>query len=180
MAEIQARQAIPVFYTMEAQPFRAGTAGNSGIAGSVARLSYKFGNDPHRIYGLRVTNYYDLPQGSEQSPPSEANLALWQACKEIDDDQSLLLDITQLTIIANRTHQRLICGKSGIHWHPFSTPYIIEGGNTFSLEVTRLVGYPATIGSTAIVPYCQAVLWCDRMVTGDAAHEGPATRRHQG
>jgi hypothetical protein len=166
-------QALPIYYRLEAREFMLGSV-RSGLFGATARLSYTLTNDPHLIRGIRIVNTYDLP--NDEGGPTEAQLALWMACREIDDDQALTLQIGQQNSVINGVHQRLVTGRRGDLWHNFAHPWPAAGGDTLSIELSRLVSYPVVIGTQPILPVAHVTLWCERLVDGDFAHQPPVRR----
>ncbi len=159
---IQLNQPIPVYYTAESRPFMLNNA-PSGAIGAAARLSHSFNNNPHRIMGIRLANTYALPTNAQGGAPTLEQLALWQACREIDDDQEVRLELSQQSVFAQWVNQKALCGYRGEIWHPFATPYLVAGGNDWKLEVRRITGYP-TIGGREVLPYVSATLVCEMLV----------------
>jgi hypothetical protein len=142
----------PIYYPLEPRPFQlSGTP--SGAAGAVARLSHAFANARHFVYGIRFSNFYDLPTGLDAD-----NVAVYNACREwVDGDQTVTLDISQQSAFVNQTIQTHVTGKSGVHWHPFPVPFYIAGGNDFKVTVTRLTSYPSLLVGEVFVPILPSV-----------------------
>lgn len=159
-------QSFPIYYRMEPREFTAGSI-RSGAAGATAKLSFSTSNDVNLIRGIRVCNTYDLPVAGS----SQADIALWMANREIDDDQSLTLQFANATSVINGVHQKLVCGEKGLLWHAFAHPYVVKSGTTINVELNRLTSY-STIGAVPILPIAHVTLWVERLVDGANAHEG--------
>jgi hypothetical protein len=172
--EVQLNAQYPIYYPMEGRPFMVGSV-QSGAAGAMAKLSHSFSNNPHKVYGIRISNTYDLPTNDGDAPTAD-QMALWQLCREIDDDQEVQLELSQISIFAQFVNQKQLVGARGIHWHPFACPYVIAGGNDFKLTVRRLTPYPE-IGGQQILPYVSATLVCGMLASDEFPHEGPVRRR---
>lgn len=173
--ETQLRAEYPIYYPMESRPFFIGSI-QSGAEGATAKLSHSFSNNPHRVYGIRISNWYEFVTPVGQDALTQAQIAEWLAMRELDDEQEVKLELSQLSVFAQFVHQRQLCGSRGVHWHPFSAPYTVQGGNDFKIEVRRLVSYPTVVGGTTIKPYCSATLVCGLFAAGPLNDE-PALRR---
>lgn len=155
---------FPIYYAIEPRPFLL-SGQPSGAVGAVARLSFAFPTGPHFVYGLRISNYYALPNDADAD-----DVARFEACKKfVDADQSIKLDVAQQSIFVNDVKQEHVTGLNGVHWHPFPVPYRIQGGNNFGVTVTRLTGYPQ-IADAPVLPSCAITLVCG-VFKGDMATE---------
>lgn len=163
----------PIYYAMEPRPFMLSSQ-PSGAAGAFAKLSFAFPSARHFIYGIRISNFYELPTNL-----GESGVALWHACREwLDADQSVVLDLSQQSIFVNETMQAHVTGRAGVHWHPFPVPFYIGGSNNFSLIVKRLTGYPSLLVGetlTPILPSVGATLVCG-VWRSDMTTSGPKRR----
>lgn len=173
--DLQQRAEYPIYYPLESRPFMIGSV-QSGASGASAKLSHSFNNYPHKVYGIRISNWYEFVTGDD-GPPTAAEIAQWQAMRLIDDDQEVRLELSALSVFAQYVNQKQLCGAGGVHWHPFAAPYIVAGGNDFKIEVRRLVSYPVTVGATTILPYCSATLVCGLFAEGPLSGEPPTRRR---
>lgn len=143
---IKGQDQYPILYGIEPRPFQL-SGSPSGAAGAIAKLSFALPTNVHFIYGMRISNYYALPDNADA-----AAVARFEACKRwVDDDQMLKLDLSQQSIFVNDVKQNQVIGANGIHWHPFPVPYRIQGGNNYGITVTRLTSYP-TIAGAAVLP----------------------------
>lgn len=174
--ETEQRQSLPIYYPFGPQNFMQGSV-RSGAAGATATMAFSLSNDPHIIRGLRIVNTYDLP---DADGVTSAEVDLWQACRDIDDDQTVTFQIGNANALITDVHQRLICGSKGALWHAFAHPWPAAGGDLIRVAVTRVTAYPTAINGTPILPTVYATLWCERLVSGDAAHEGPIRGRVYG
>ena len=172
MSEIVTGQdQFPIYYAMEPRPFMVSGV-PSGAAGARAKLSYAVPTAVHFIYGIRITNYYPLPSGLDAD-----GVAMWEACRRyVDQDQSIMLDLSQQSIFVNEVIQSQVTGRDGVHWHPFPVPYRINGGNAWGLTVTRLTDYPSLPNGDAepipILPMVGATIVCG-VFRGDMATQPP-------
>lgn len=127
---------FPIIYANGGQ-FLAG-ANASGAVGAVAKTTVKLNNYPHEISGFRARNLYEVPTELR----TEGSLMYLD---RIDDAQDLTTKLTQANIVIEPTDQRLVVGKSGVHWHPFEVPYAFRAGNNLSAEAVRTIAYPDEI-----------------------------------
>lgn len=149
---IKGQDQFPILYGIEPRPFQLGGQ-PSGAAGAVAKLSFALPSNVHFLYGMRISNYYPLPNSADA-----AAVARFEACRRwLDDDQSLVLDVAQQSVFVNAVKQNQVMGTNGIHWHPFPVPYRVQGSNNWGITVTRLTGYPDIAGAP-VLPVCAIVL----------------------
>lgn len=170
---IEGEDQYPIYYPVEPRPLQL-SGQNSGAAGAFAKLSFAFPTAVHLVYGLRISNYYPLPEGADADA-----VAVWQACRRyVDNDQTIALDISQQSIFVGNTVQSHVVGQDGFYWHPFPTPFVIAGGNNFGITVTRLTAYPDLIidqENVPILPMVGATLVC-AVFRGDMATRPPMRR----
>jgi hypothetical protein len=152
-------QKFPVYYSGVSEFKLDGKA--SGLRGAVATVEIGLNNRPHEIVGVRIRNSYarfptptiqiqDPAPGEGDPLPAPVN-ANWAAIndgccllEDLDDEQTVQIDLAQQNVIIRNMHQRELCGKNGIHWHPFPCSYPFRGGNNMFVQLTRLQSYPFT------------------------------------
>jgi len=171
MSEIDLKnyQRFPVVYPAQAQ-FKVG-GNESADANAVAKLQFSLNNNPHEITGLRLTNTYDIP-------PEFLSLAIPDGpdyLTRLDMEQTITMRMAQQNVVLSDTHQKLVTGADGIHWHPFELPYPFRGGNNVTVDVKRITAYtlPGSdplITIDAVTVYAALVGW---MYVGPMVESGP-------
>lgn len=146
-------QAFPLYYTGSAK-FVDNANGNTGVVGARANVTVPINNDPHILYGVRITNIYELPLDFD--PLARPGLLIW------DDEQTVRMTLAQGDPTAQALPQVNFQGRSNVHLHPFVRPYPFRGGNNVQFEVTRLTSYPV-INDEVIEPTCFITLVAARL-----------------
>ncbi len=133
----------PVALTVDGSP--------SGAAGAVAVLTKELSNFPHILYGVRISNTYELPTttiGLPVGTPATAEQVIAQLehyermKRFVDVEQTVTINLSQQNITGQAMLQGQLCGQSGTVWHPFPAPYPMAGGNNVNVEVRRVTSYP--------------------------------------
>lgn len=148
-----APQLFPKYYTMGPVPFTLNGA-PSGAVGATATLSKAISNFPQIMYGVRVSNVYQLP-----TSPTALDLQKLDAYHRwLDGEQTIGINLSQQNVTAQPMLQVQLTGRGDSVWHPFSAPYPMAGGNSINLEIRRITGYPDFDQSEAVEPTVFATL----------------------
>lgn len=150
-------QKFPVYYDGVGE-FKNEGGEPDGRRGSIARIQIPINNRPHEVVGVRIRNSYPrfpTPVSEGQEPIDEqgedpvivANAwndggGLCCLLQDLDDEQTVEIELAQQNVIVRGIHQRTLCGANGIHWHPFPCSYPFRGGNNMSIRIRRLQDYP--------------------------------------
>ena len=141
-------QKFPIYYP-GAGEFQDADGNPSGAAGSEATVEIGLNNRPHEIVGVRIVNVYErvvpVPEIDTGDVELPQNVETCCLLGDLDDDQTVQIDLAQQNVIVRAIHQRTLCGKQGIHWHPFPCSYPFRGGNNMFVRLRRLTSYPAAV-----------------------------------
>lgn len=144
-------EAFPLYYNA-AGPFQLNNQ-PSGSTNARARVSFELNNWPHVAFGIRIVNVYPLPTAATAD-----DVARFRAMKDyIDGDQEMTFVLAQQNVIADPIHQATMTGRAGVHWHPFSKPYLFRGANIAQVQFTRLTDYPQLVDED-VLPVVRATL----------------------
>jgi hypothetical protein len=137
----------PVALTVDGSP--------SGAAGAVAVLTKELSNFPHILYGVRISNTYDVPTN-----PDAGEIRQFTMMKSfIDVEQTVTINLSQQNITGQAMLQAQLTGYAGTVWHPFPAPYPMAGGNNVNIEVRRVTSYPNYLADDrAVTPVVFATL----------------------
>lgn len=149
-------QAFPIYYGMGPATFLDAAGAQSGLRGSVARLSKSLSNPPHLFMGLRIWNTINPPDTDDDGDWLRYEAAM----KYQGGEQYVRMSLAQQNILADGILQTTLCGVDGIHWHPFPAPFPMQGGNDIELEIVRATSYGTYSDATPIVPTVNATLLC--------------------
>lgn len=161
-------EAFPIYYQKSAQ-FVLDSGQPSGVRGATAQVLIEFNTNPHIIYGVRITNTYELPADVDPL----ARFAL----KATDDEQSIRVEFAQQNISADRIAQAsLQGGMAAFHWHPFPKPYYLRGANQLRVNAIRTQSYPTlAAGEFIIAPTLQVTAVCAVLVDDARTRAAPGS-----
>lgn len=133
-------------------------------------MSADISNFPHTLFGIRISNSYDIPAFED--------IAVYNENKKLDCQQKLTINISGTTLIADEVLQcQIVGGQNGQgeteHWHPFPVPFLLAGANMVKIDATRIASY-FKINDLDIKPTCYATL-----VTGVFRNDERTTTAHR-
>ena len=162
MAEqVYTPQRVPVLFP-GAGRFQDSDGNPSGARGAVATVTISINLRPQWLTGIRVSNIYDVPSGSQ-------TIDTLTYLDRLDEEQTMTTELTQSNIIVRAAVQTHVTGRRGYHWHPLACPYPWGGGNNITLQFTRLTAYPANVFPTCHVTLEGIMLVKDTGVEGRAS-----------
>lgn len=150
-----APQLFPKYYAMGPVPLTLdGTS--SGAAGARAVLTKELSNFPQILYGIRISNVYELP-----NPVAEEEITQLQTYSEIlDGQQTIEINLSQQNVTAQPMLQSHLTGRGLSVWHPFPAPYPMAGGNSVNVTIQRVTSYATFAEGTKPEPVVFATLLC--------------------
>lgn len=166
-------QEFPAIYCSEPIPFRLGN-NPSGARSARAVASFTLNTNPGNIFGIRVSNLYELPV-----TPDADTVQLFEYLARVTDlQQSVSVRVAQQNITLNApVHQAHISGTAYL-FYAWPEAFPVEGSNNITVEIRRLTSYPDYFDGeiqTSIFPEAMVSLVGNIIV---AAGPQPAIRRN--
>lgn len=134
----------PVYYPETAR-FLLGSQ-PSGLRGAEASVRFTLANYPHLIFGVVLENVYEVP---DDFLDADVNYYVRARDGGVDDNQSVMISLTQQNVTQQYTGQINFSGAEGTVWRPFPVIYFFRGANQVTITARRRIQYPhilATIG----------------------------------
>lgn len=140
-------QWFPFAYSLGPESFLGPDGAAGGAVGARAQLSRPISNFPFLWKGIRIWNTFPM------NPGWDANaVQLYRAVRQyVDLEQTVKIELTQQNILSDPILQPMVVGNGGGYWAPFVAPFVMQGGNNITIEITRATSYP-TIGGDIITP----------------------------